>query len=84
MISEKEHRFKHGLVALAIVAVLASDARAEKRAAKLERESKGSVDDEALAKDASLSMPRRSKSSGKRKNRREGARSRFQEGTRLG
>jgi hypothetical protein len=40
------------LVALAIVAVLASDARAEKKAVKLEKEWKGSVDDEALAKDA--------------------------------
>src|SRR5438552_14545840 len=40
------------LVSLAIVAVLASDARAEKKAVKLEKEWKGSVEDEALAKDA--------------------------------
>jgi len=40
------------LVPLAIVAVLVSDARAEKKAVKLEKEWKGSVDDEALAKHA--------------------------------
>ena len=40
------------LVALAIVALLASDARAEKKAVKLEKEWTGSVEDEALAKDA--------------------------------
>jgi hypothetical protein len=40
------------LVLLAIVAVLASDARAEKKAVKLDKEWKGFVDDEALAKDA--------------------------------
>jgi hypothetical protein len=40
------------LVPLAIVAVVMSDARAEKKAVKLEKEWKGSVDDEALAKDA--------------------------------
>jgi hypothetical protein len=40
------------LVPLAILAVVVSDARAEKKAVKLEKEWKGSVDDEALAKDA--------------------------------
>ena len=40
------------LVALAVMAVLGSEARAEKKAVKLEKEWKGSVEDEALAKDA--------------------------------
>jgi hypothetical protein len=40
------------LVPLVIVAVVVSDARAEKKAVKLEKEWKGSIDDEALAKDA--------------------------------
>ena len=40
------------LVPLVILAVVVSDARAEKKAVKLEKEWKGSVDDEALAKDA--------------------------------
>jgi hypothetical protein len=40
------------LVPLAILAVVVSDARAEKKAVKLEKEWKGSVDDETLAKDA--------------------------------
>jgi hypothetical protein len=40
------------LVPLAIVAVVVSDARAEKKAVKLGKEWRGSVDDEALAKDA--------------------------------
>ena len=40
------------LVPLAILAVVVSDARAEKKAVKLEKEWKASVDDEALAKDA--------------------------------
>jgi hypothetical protein len=39
------------LVPLAIVAVLVSDARAEKKIVKLEKEWKGSVEDERLAKD---------------------------------
>ncbi len=41
-----------GVVALAIAVVLVSDARAEKKAVKLEKEWKGSVEDETLAKDA--------------------------------
>jgi hypothetical protein len=40
------------LVPLAILAVVVNDARAEKKAVKLEKEWKGSVDDEPLAKDA--------------------------------
>jgi hypothetical protein len=40
------------LVPLAFLAVVVSDARAEKKAVKLEKEWNGSVDDEALAKDA--------------------------------
>jgi hypothetical protein len=40
------------LVPLVILAVVVSDARAEKKAVKLEKEWTGSVDDEALAKDA--------------------------------
>ena len=40
------------LVPLVIVPVVTSDARAEKKAVKLEKEWKGSIDDEALAKDA--------------------------------
>jgi hypothetical protein len=40
------------LVALAIAAVVAGDARAQKKAVKLEKEWKGSVEDEALVKDA--------------------------------
>jgi hypothetical protein len=40
------------LLPLTILAVVVSDARAEKKAVKLEKEWKGSVDDEALAKDA--------------------------------
>jgi hypothetical protein len=39
------------LMPLAIVAVLVSDARAEKKAVKLDKEWTGSVEDEALAKD---------------------------------
>jgi hypothetical protein len=39
------------LVALAIVAVMVSNAQAEKKAVKLEKEWKGAVEDEALAKD---------------------------------
>jgi hypothetical protein len=39
------------LVPLAIVAVLVSDARAEKKAVKLEKEWNGSVEDESRAKD---------------------------------
>jgi hypothetical protein len=40
------------LLPLAILAGVVSDARAEKKAVKLQKEWKGSVDDEALAKDA--------------------------------
>jgi hypothetical protein len=40
------------LMSLAIVAVLVSDARAEKTAVKLQKEWQGSVEDEALAKNA--------------------------------
>lgn len=40
------------LVPLVIVAVVVSDARAEKKAVKLEKEWKGSVDNEALATNA--------------------------------
>jgi hypothetical protein len=40
------------LVPLVILAVVVSDARAEKKAVKLQKEWTGSVDDETLAKDA--------------------------------
>ena len=40
------------LVLLTIVTVLVSDARAERKAVKLEKEWKGSVEDDALAKDS--------------------------------
>jgi hypothetical protein len=40
------------LVPLVVVAMVVSDARAEKKAVKLEKEWQGSIDDEALAKDA--------------------------------